>query len=146
MYYDTIINVTETGEAALVVGKADLGRVLINMPPLLRVPSSPKATRTLGGKKWSGDRYSQVSTQIRPARLPDNYLAYTGHRSSAIYSVGYSQNKQEMEITFQGTGRRTYIYNDVPFGTVMRLLAATSLGNFYNTNVRNAFTYQKQLD
>ena len=59
--------------------------------------------------------------------------------STAIQSVAFNERKSKLHIVFNNGTR--YVYSDVPFKTVMKLLAADSIGRFFNYNIRNQFNF-----
>ena len=64
--------------------------------------------------------------------------------SSLIRSVGYDLPSSVLEIEFVGEGR-VYEYLDVPLSVYSRLVAAQSIGNFFNESIRDVYSYQ-QID
>lgn len=62
-------------------------------------------------------------------------------QSSNILSVGYDPSSLTLEVEFKnGT---VYQYFDVPQSTFDALLAASSVGQYLNTNVRGVFRFAK---
>jgi hypothetical protein len=59
--------------------------------------------------------------------------------SSVIRSYSYSAKTSELTITFV-SGRR-YVYTDVPQDVFDAFKAATSKGTFFNSEIRDAYTY-----
>ena len=64
--------------------------------------------------------------------------------SSLIRSVGYDLPSSVLEVEFV-EGDRVYEYHDVPLSVYSRLMAAPSLGNFFNEYIRDMYSYQ-QID
>jgi lysyl-tRNA synthetase class 2 len=61
--------------------------------------------------------------------------------SSVIESFLYDAQTQELSVTFR-SGRR-YIYKDVPRETAEGLSAAASAGEFFNTHIRDQFSFER---
>lgn len=61
--------------------------------------------------------------------------------SSSIRSVGYDAASETLEIEFTGTG--VYQYLSVPQFMWERLMAADSMGKFFNAEIKNAFACEK---
>jgi len=61
--------------------------------------------------------------------------------SSNILSVGYDPASETLEIEFKTTG--VYQYLNVPQFMWERLMAAESLGKFFNAEIKNAFPCAK---
>jgi hypothetical protein len=59
--------------------------------------------------------------------------------SSVISSFEYSADSQELLIVFQ-SGRR-YTYQDVPAETFAAMQSSLSKGEFFNTHIRDHFTF-----
>ena len=62
--------------------------------------------------------------------------------SSLIRSVGYDLPSSVLEIEFV-EGDRIYEYLDVPLSVYSRLMAAASIGNFFNESIRDVYSYQE---
>lgn len=63
--------------------------------------------------------------------------------SSSIYSIGYSDDRQELEVEFQDES--LYIYFNVSHHTYDTLINAKSIGSTFHSLIRKGnFTY-KQL-
>ena len=61
-------------------------------------------------------------------------------RSSAIEAVGYDPSTRRMRIRF--TGGNEYDFCDVPEHVYRALLAAPSIGVYYNEHVRDRYPCQ----
>ncbi len=61
--------------------------------------------------------------------------------SSMLRSVGYDAATQTLEVEFLNGS--VYQYFAVPATTYHNLLAADSLGSYFQANIRGAFSYQK---
>jgi hypothetical protein len=59
--------------------------------------------------------------------------------SSVIRSFEYDPRRRELLIVFQ-SGRR-YLYQDVPRETFAGLQAAASHGDYFNTHIREQFSF-----
>lgn len=55
-------------------------------------------------------------------------------KSSNIEAVGYDKEKQELHVTFKGSG--TYVYANVPQAKHTALLGAESVGSFFHTHIK----------
>lgn len=55
--------------------------------------------------------------------------------SSAISSVGYNEDTQQLRITFTSGG--TYTYYSVPKWKYEGLISASSAGTYFNENIRD---------
>ena len=62
--------------------------------------------------------------------------------SSLIRSVGYDLPSSVLEIEFVETGR-IYEYLDVPLSVYSRLMAAESIGAYFNEHIRDLYPYQE---
>ncbi|MDA9499550.1 KTSC domain containing protein [Bradyrhizobium sp. CCBAU 11357] len=61
--------------------------------------------------------------------------------SSHIASIGYSPGSEILEVEFRnGT---IYEYYNVPEVIYEQLMNASSIGQFFNANIRNAFANQR---
>lgn len=58
--------------------------------------------------------------------------------SSSLASVGYDPNSETLEIEFAASGK-VYEYYNVPQFMYERLLEASSIGQFFNAEIRNAY-------
>lgn len=61
--------------------------------------------------------------------------------SSSLVSVGYDPDSETLEIEFKGTG--VYQYFNVPTFMYERLMAADSVGKFFNAEIKNAYPCSK---
>ena len=61
--------------------------------------------------------------------------------SSLIRSVGYDLPSSVLEIEFV-EGGRVYEYLDVPLSVYSRLMAAESMGHYFNEYIRDVYSYQ----
>jgi hypothetical protein len=61
--------------------------------------------------------------------------------SSMISSVGYDADTQVLEIEFNNT--RIYQYLKVPSPIYEGLIQAESPGNYFNTEIRDNYEYQR---
>lgn len=61
--------------------------------------------------------------------------------SSTILSVGYDAANETLEVEFKSTG--VYQYLNVPQFIWERLMAADSIGKFFNAEIKNAFPFEK---
>ncbi len=57
--------------------------------------------------------------------------------SSNIAAVGYDEDTKMLTVQFNNG--RTYRYAGVPNGEYQNLLNATSVGNYFATNIKNIF-------
>ncbi|MGY0633435.1 KTSC domain-containing protein [Luteimonas sp. A478] len=60
--------------------------------------------------------------------------------SSNIASVGYDPASETLEVEFVKTGK-VYEYYNVPAFMHERLMEASSIGQFFNAEIRNAYAY-----
>jgi hypothetical protein len=58
--------------------------------------------------------------------------------SSSLASVGYAPDSETLEVEFLGSGR-VYEYYNVPQFIYDRLMEASSIGQFFNAEIRNAY-------
>ncbi|MBZ5568932.1 MAG: KTSC domain-containing protein [Acidobacteriia bacterium] len=65
----------------------------------------------------------------------------TAVSSSNIASIGYDSDSGTLEVEF--TNGKVYQYFNVPPDVAARLLAAPSIGRFFNSYVRETFTHIK---
>jgi hypothetical protein len=63
-------------------------------------------------------------------------------QSSALEQVSYDEVGHTLCATFRETGR-TYIYEDVPQEVYDSLLFADSLGAYFNSHIRDHFSYRE---
>lgn len=61
--------------------------------------------------------------------------------SSQISYIGYDKDKQILYITF--TNNTTYQYQDVSIKTFEELRNASSVGKYFNANIRGSFDNSK---
>lgn len=61
--------------------------------------------------------------------------------SSNVVSIGYDSSSQTLEVEFSKSG--IYQYYNVPEAIYEQLMAASSIGGFLNTNIKNSFSYSK---
>ena len=61
--------------------------------------------------------------------------------SSTIVSIGYDPVGETLEVEFHRTG--LYQYFNVPISLYESLMAAPSLGVFFNANIRGQFAYAR---
>jgi hypothetical protein len=61
--------------------------------------------------------------------------------SSSIASVGYDAGTKTLEVEFNGG--RVYRYYGVPGAVHSQLLEASSVGAYFNANVRDKFPYEQ---
>ena len=59
--------------------------------------------------------------------------------SSSLASVGYDPGSETLEVEFVATGK-VYEYYNVPQFMYDRLLEASSVGQFFNAEIRNAYS------
>lgn len=59
--------------------------------------------------------------------------------SSAILRAGYSMDDQTLSITF--VRNRTYTYYGVPPQVYLGLVNASSPGRYFNSNIRNRYSF-----
>ena len=63
-------------------------------------------------------------------------------QSAALEQVSYDEVAHTLCATFRKSGR-TYIYQDVPQEIYDSLLFAESLGAYFNSHIRDHFTYRE---
>jgi hypothetical protein len=61
--------------------------------------------------------------------------------SSSIASIGYDAERKTLEVEF--VGGRVYRYYDVPKRVHSGLLEASSIGGYFNANIRPHFPYER---
>jgi hypothetical protein len=62
--------------------------------------------------------------------------------SSLIRSVGYDLPSSVLEVEFV-EGGRLYEYYDVPLSVYSRLMAAESIGAYFNEYIKDMYAYQQ---
>ena len=60
--------------------------------------------------------------------------------SSSLASVGYNANSETLEVEFVSTGK-VYEYYNVPQFMYDRLMEAPSIGQFFNAEIRNTYSF-----
>ena len=63
-------------------------------------------------------------------------------KSSNIASVGYDEEKKELEVEFKVTGG-VYVYYDVPKRTHTNLMNAQSKGIFFAKYIKHNYRYER---
>ena len=58
--------------------------------------------------------------------------------SSNIVSIGYEEASETLEVEF--TNGRIYQYYNVPAFMFEQMTTATSVGQFFNANIKNAYS------
>lgn len=58
--------------------------------------------------------------------------------SSNLASVGYEESSETLEVEFKNG--RLYQYYNVPQVMFEQMMAATSVGQFFNANIKNAYS------
>jgi hypothetical protein len=61
--------------------------------------------------------------------------------SSNLVSVGYNPESETLEVEFKSSG--IYEYYNVPQFMYERLMQAGSIGNFFNTEIKNSYACSK---
>ena len=61
--------------------------------------------------------------------------------STSLRSVGYDPQSKLLEIEF--TNGKVYRYRDVPLEMHKDLLRSESLGKFFNTKIRDVYSYEE---
>ena len=61
--------------------------------------------------------------------------------SSSIVSVGYNPDSETLEVEFKNTG--IYEYYNVPQFMHERLMQASSIGSFFNAEIKNNYACSK---
>lgn len=61
--------------------------------------------------------------------------------SSNVRAVGYDPATKVLEVEF--TSGSAYAYDDVPAEVHEALMAAGSVGRYFNTNIKSAYTFRK---
>ena len=67
-------------------------------------------------------------------------MAYV--QSSALEQVSYDEKAHTLCATFRET-HRTYVYEDVPQEIYDGLIFADSLGRYFNTHIRDHFSFHE---
>jgi hypothetical protein len=62
--------------------------------------------------------------------------------STSLASVGYDPSRAILEVQFRDSGD-VYAYLDVPEATYRALLAAESLGRYFNREVRGRYEFRR---
>jgi KTSC domain len=60
-------------------------------------------------------------------------------QSSAIVDTDYDDDRSKLYVTF--VGGKTYVYDGVPQDTYDELLAAPSMGKFFNNRIRDRYPF-----
>jgi hypothetical protein len=60
-------------------------------------------------------------------------------QSSAIVDTDYDDDRSKLYVTF--VGGKTYVYDGVPQDTYDELLAAPSMGKFFNNHIRDRYPF-----
>ena len=68
-------------------------------------------------------------------------MTYQHVSSSSVAEVGYDPSHNTLAIRFQSG--REYWYADVPPPIHQDLVAASSIGRYFNTEIRGAYAYQR---
>jgi lysyl-tRNA synthetase class 2 len=63
--------------------------------------------------------------------------------SSALSHLYYDPHSETLRAIFRDSGR-IYVYRNVPQATYDELLAAPSLGAFFNSHIRDAFPFEER--
>jgi hypothetical protein len=63
-------------------------------------------------------------------------------QSSALERVSYDETAHTLSAKFR-TSSRTYIYQDVPLELYNKLIAAESLGGYFNAHIRDHFPFRE---
>jgi len=82
-------------------------------------------------------KVAQVAENLEPWAL-----ARQGVNSSAIASAGYNDFNELLDIAFTGSGSE-YRYEHVPVSVYQSMLSASSVGTYFNANVRNNYSTRK---
>lgn len=59
--------------------------------------------------------------------------------SSCFSSIGYCRDREILVVTFRDSGN-TYIYEDFPYSEWKDFSSASSLGSYYNANIKGCYT------
>lgn len=62
-------------------------------------------------------------------------------QSRDLALVGYDSDQQILEVTFRSGG--VYRYTGVPKNIVQEFLGSSSLGKYFNDNVKDSYPYTK---
>ena len=68
-------------------------------------------------------------------------MDYQRVSSSSIDEVGYDSGQRTLAICFHTGGE--YLYADVPREIFEALLSASSIGAYFNSEIRNSYPYQR---
>lgn len=63
----------------------------------------------------------------------------TSVESSSLNSIGYDDASQTLEVEFKNGF--VYQYFDVPPSVYLELAGASSIGQYFNSSIRNAYRY-----
>jgi len=63
-------------------------------------------------------------------------------QSSALTQVSYDETAHTLRATFRDS-HRTYVYQDVPLELYDGLIAAGSLGGYFNAHIRDHFPFRE---
>ena len=63
-------------------------------------------------------------------------------QSAVLRAVSYDQEHHALRATFRDSGRN-HIYEDVPQELYDRMLFASSVGSFFNRNIRDRFAFHE---
>jgi KTSC domain len=63
-------------------------------------------------------------------------------QSSALERVSYDEAAHTLRATFRESGR-TYIYQQVPLELYNGLIAAESMGGYFNAHIRDHFPFRE---
>jgi hypothetical protein len=77
------------------------------------------------------------TTVETPSRVTKQLVA----NSSNIASVAYDEDQQRLEVEFANGSE--YHYSGVEPAVYAGLMAADSVGKYFNANVKNAYRFQK---
>ncbi len=61
--------------------------------------------------------------------------------SSNVRSVGYDEETNTLEIIFNSSG--TYQYSGVPIDVYKELLGASSVGQYFQQNIKGQYSFRK---
>lgn len=61
--------------------------------------------------------------------------------SSSIMSVGYDSTSETLEVEFRESG--VYQYYNVPQFMYDRMLEASSIGAFFNAEIKNSYAWER---
>lgn len=83
----------------------------------------------------------EAVAEAREIMLQDTGEKRIAVESDYLRSVGYDSSNQVLEIEFQKGG--IYQYKDVPSAVYIGLIGASSLGKYFNANIKDVYPYQK---